>query len=305
MRPVLAKPPNSLKTDVPCCHSDTPLQDRQARFHDQLRQAGEELAQLDAWSNLADDGQTIKISAWSTFDWQRDCKVIHQGTMKVVGQLREYPHIALVSVQAGSGALEIENEVNLLSELVDVHGVRTVPFSRTIMDVPHFNPCSEVVSAKGYLQYYFSHDMCFPFVCGEPGSEDYYEDSMRKLRICQEDEGLWEFNGDSIQILNRHGLQKEFMEDLSNYVELLAKKIRVVDLQGMLGLDGHFYIADPLRLWAINSEFSQYFLEGVFKHPANVAKQYEAYAEFGVYFIEGLGLNLEALNVDVDDDLRE
>merc|ERR1711904_390444 len=108
--------------------------------------------------------------------------------------------------------------------------------------------------------------------------------------MCQEDEGCWEFNGDTIRVLREQGLQKEFMEDLTNYVKLLAKGRRVADLQGVLGLDGHFYIADPLDLWATNSEVSQYFLEGVYKHPRHRPRKYRQYEELGVYFVQGLGL---------------
>jgi len=82
------------------------------------------------------------------------------------------------------------------------------------------------------------------------------------------------------------------MEDLTNYVRLLAKNQRVVDLQGLLGLDGHFYLADPLDIWTITSDISQYFLEGIFKHPRNRTRRYEAYSEHGVYFIQGLGMSL-------------
>jgi len=212
--------------------------------------------------------------------------------MKVVGQLKDYPRIALVSVQEGSGASQIPKEIDLLSELVDNHGIRTIPFSRRILDVPVCDVCNEEPTAKAYLQFYFNDDMCFLFREGEPGTEDYCEESMRKLKICQEDEGCWEFNGDTIKVLQEHGLQKAFMEDLTNYVRLLAKNQRVVDLQGLLGLDGHFYLADPLDIWTITSDISQYFLEGIFKHPRNRTRRYEAYSEHGVYFIQGLGMSL-------------
>lgn len=282
MPTVLAKTP--IPTD--CCT---------AWFTQKLNLVRQEFALLDQpRGDLLQESLLRRIN-WSTFDWQRDCKVIHEGTMKVVGQLKEHPHVAIVSVQEGTGSLQIHKEVDLLSELVDVHGIRCVPFSRTVLDVAHYDPCSAVATAKAYLQFYFTYDMCFPFKLGDPCSEDYYEDSMRKLRICQEDEGIWEFNGDTIRTLNLHGLQKPFMEDLTNYVKLLSKNLRVVDLQGVLGLDGHFYLADPLDIWSISSAFSRYFLEGVFKHPRNSPRHYAAYSDFGVYFVDGLGVELGIL----------
>jgi len=277
---------------VGCQHSSI-TQERLALFQGQLRCAQQELAELEVHYAFPGNSTAIGKMDWSSFDWQRDCKAIHMGTTKVVGQLREYPHVALVSVQSGNGAWEIEKEVSLLTMLADEHGIRTVPFSRKVFDVPSYDPGGNEPTAKAYLQCYFDSDMCFLFRQGEPGTDEYYEDSMRKLKVCQGDEGVWEFNGDTIRVLNEYGLQNEFMEDLTNYVKLLVQKQRrVVDLQGILGLDGHFYMADPLDVWAIDSEVSPYFLEGVFKHPRNVPRVYRDYSTFGVCFCQGLHANL-------------
>eukprot|EP00930_Biecheleria_cincta_P029205 TRINITY_DN20333_c0_g1_i1.p1 TRINITY_DN20333_c0_g1~~TRINITY_DN20333_c0_g1_i1.p1 ORF type:complete len:304 (-),score=44.58 TRINITY_DN20333_c0_g1_i1:640-1551(-) len=275
-----------------CQHSSI-AQERLAWFQGQLRCAQEELAELDQQYAFPENCAAAGKMNWSSFDWQRDCKAMHMGARKVVGQLRKYPHVALVSVQSGNGDWEIEKEINLLTMLADEHGLRTVPFSRKVLDVPHYDPSGDEPTAKAYLQCYFDRDMCFLFKQGEPGTDDYYEESMRKLKVCQGDEGVWEFNGDTIRVLNEYGLQSEFMEDLTSYVQFFAQRqCRVVDFQGILGLDGHFYLADPLDVWAVDSEVSTYFLEGLFKHPRNAPRVYRDYSTFGVHFCQGLRANL-------------
>lgn len=288
--PVCCQHLRNAQVKTTCILKPSTNQERLAWFQGQLTRAQEELAEFEAQCAFSEN-----CPDWSSFDWQRDCKAIHMGEMKVVGQLSEYPHIALVSVQSGNGAWQIEKEVNMLTDLADEHGIRTIPFSRKVFDVPHYDPNGNEPIAKAYLQCYFDRDMCFLFRQGEPGTDDYYEESMRKLKICQGDEGMWEFNGDTIRLLNEYGLQKEFLEDLRNYVKLLVqRRWRVVDLQGILGLDGHFYMADPLDAWAIDAEVSPFFLEGLFKHPRNVHRAYREYSQFGVYFCQGLNVGLGA-----------
>ena len=45
---------------------------------------------------------------------------------------------------------------------------------------------------------------------------------------------------------------------------LVEKGMRINDYQGVLGRDGHFYVADPLQLQAIGKKVNRHLLEGVY-----------------------------------------
>lgn len=229
----------------------------------------------------------LKID-WSRFNWGSDCSSVHEGSMKVVGNLKSHPGVAVVSVLAGTGDPLIQNEINTLSSLA-AHGIRTIKFARQVLDVPHFDS-SQGGTAKGYLVEYFSANKAFLYEEGEPGTEDHFLEPMRKLRILAGDEGDWTMNRDTIRVLKENSLEKEFMEDMTAYVKLFRSKgVRIVDFQGILGKDGHFYIADPLRFEPIGAKVNKNLLEGVFmtsRSPARENKPSRA------AFVQGLGVEL-------------
>lgn len=229
----------------------------------------------------------LKID-WGAFNWHTDCVGLHEGSMKVVGCLKAHPGVALASVSSGTGEALIQEEVTTLIEL-QANGIRTVAFSKQILDVPHIDPnCAE--RAKGYLLQYFDRDSCFLYEEGEPGTEDYFLEPMRKLKLLRNDEGDWTMNRDTIRILKEHNLQKEFMVDLTAIVKLvLHKGVRIVDFQGVLGKDGRFYVADPLKLETIEEKVNRYLLEGVFMASTNPQRVNKPFKEA---FVEGLGIDL-------------
>merc|ERR1712216_757773 len=147
----------------------------------------------------------------------------------------------------------------------------------------------------GLLQY-FTDDMVFPYEEGEPGTCDHVSERIRKLRLLDGDEGDWAINRDTIRILKENGLEMNFMEDLTTYVSMmLAKGLRIVDFQGFLGRDGHFYVADPLRMAPIGSMVNQHLLQGVFKssnRPQRENKPHRA------AFVDGLKVDLGVIVPD-------
>lgn len=208
--------------------------------------------------------------------------------MKVVGQLKSHPGVAVVSVREGTGDPLIQNEIDTLLTLA-ANGIRTIKFASEILDVPRFDS-SQGGTAKGYLVEYFDEEKAFMYEEGEPGTEGHVVECMRKLRILHGDEGDWTMNRDTVRVLKESGLEKEFMEDLTAYVNLLLTKgVRIIDFQGILGKDGHFYVADPLKLEPIGAKVNKNLLEGVFmssKRPARKNKTNRT------AFVQGLGVDL-------------
>lgn len=232
---------------------------------------------------------------WSNFDWTRDCEVIHSGSMKVVGCLKSHKGVAVASVLRGTGEDVIPAEVSTLTNLV-AEGIRTVEFADRILDVPCYDS-SIKANAKAYLIQHFSEETAFFYEEGKPGTEDHVKEPMRKLRILSNDEGDWTMNRDTIRVLKERKLEKEFMEDLTAYVALmLSKGVRVNDFQGLLGKDGHFYLADPLEIQPIEPKVNRHLLEGVFMRSSNPHRENKPYREA---FSDTLGMNL---GVDVPDE---
>lgn len=232
---------------------------------------------------------------WSNFDWAQHCDVIHTGSMKVVGCLKSYKGLALASVLHGTGESIIPAEVSTLSNLA-AEGIRTVEFSDQVLDVPCYDSSTEG-KAKAYLIQHFSEETAFFYEEGEPGTQDHVKEAMRKLRILSNDEGDWTMNRDTIRVLKEMKLEKEFMEDLTAYVTLmLSKGVRVNDFQGLLGKDGHFYLADPLEIQPIEARVNRHLLEGVFMSSRNPHRENKLYK---AAFSDGLGMDL---GVEVPDE---
>merc|ERR1719321_2036305 len=104
-------------------------------------------------------------------------------------------------------------------------------------------------------------------------------------------------NRDTIRIVKENNLQNAFMDDLSAYVNMmLSKGVRVNDFQGVLGKDGHFYLADPLEIQPIEAKVNQYLLEGLFMISKNPLRENKAYK---AAFVQGLGIDLTA---DIPDE---
>eukprot|EP00443_Scrippsiella_acuminata_P058799 CAMPEP_0115446618 /NCGR_PEP_ID=MMETSP0271-20121206/39542_1 /TAXON_ID=71861 /ORGANISM="Scrippsiella trochoidea, Strain CCMP3099" /LENGTH=273 /DNA_ID=CAMNT_0002872661 /DNA_START=30 /DNA_END=851 /DNA_ORIENTATION=- len=232
---------------------------------------------------------------WSLFDWKRDCSSLHEGSMKVVGRLKAYPKVAVASVITGVGESLIRSEVDMLKNLA-AQGVRTIRLSDKILEVPCYS--SEVkVKAKAFLIEYFDETTAFYYSEGEPGTDGYVQEAMRKLKLVEGDEGDWVINKDTIRVLKENGLERQFMDDLSAYVAmLLAQQKRVVDFQGLLGKDGHFYVSDPLRLESLETKVNRNLLHGVFMTSANPPRENKPRR---AAFVEGLGLEL---GLDVPDE---
>merc|ERR1712232_1108395 len=175
-------------------------------------------------------------------------------------------------------------------------GIRTIGFAPQTLDVRSY--WDKDVMAKGYLLQYFSLDMAFVYEEGEPGSEDHFLEPMRKLKILYADEGDWSINRDTIRVLKENGLEKEFMGDLSNIVGMMcAKGKRIVDLQGVLGRDGHFYLADPLCLEDVPHKVNRYLLDGVFMNSENPKRNNKPQR---AAFVDGLGVDLGVEVLDED-----
>lgn len=232
---------------------------------------------------------------WLQFDWNNECTAVHEGSMKVVGCLESYPGVAVASVLRGTGETLLQEEMSLLAEL-KASGIRTIGFLNRLLDVKHFAGSGDE-TAKAYLMQYFSEDMCFVYEEGEPGTEDHVLEPIRKLKILKNDEGDWTMNRDTIRVLKENNLEEEFMEDLTALVKFMVdKQVRIVDFQGVLGKNGHFYVADPLRLEPLE-KLNRYCLEGVFMSSASPARQNKTWK---AAFVDGLGMDLA---VDVPDEL--
>jgi len=215
--------------------------------------------------------------------------------MKVVGRLKDYPKVAIASVLSGVGEPLIKGEVETLKGLA-AEGVRTIGMLDTILDVPCYSSESKA-KAKAFLVQYFDEDSAFYFVEGDPGADDCVKEAMRKLKLVEGDEGDWVVNKDTIRVLKENDLGREFMADLSAYVAmLLSQRQRVVDFQGVLGKDGHFYVSDPLRLEPIETKVNRNLLHGVFMTSANPPRENKPKR---AAFVDGLGL---ALDLDVPDE---
>jgi hypothetical protein len=233
------------------------------------------------------------------FDWTNDCEKLHEGSMKIVGWLSKFPDIALASVLRGPGDELLQEEVHLLSEL-KANGIRTVGFSDHLFDVKHYQADGEG-SAKGYLLKYFSDDDCFLYEEGEPGTENHVLEKMRKLKILKNDEGDWTMNRDTIKVIKEHNLEENFMEDLTAIVKfMLDKKLRIVDFQGVLTKDGHFHVADPLRLEPIKEKINKHLLEGVFM--SSLTPQRENKPKRHAFDLLGIDLGVEVPDVDPDEE---
>lgn len=225
---------------------------------------------------------------WSRFDWVRDCHIVHEGSMKVVGHLKSHPGIALVSVLSGTGEDLIQKEISTLSKLAS-EGIRVVGYAGEILDVPCYDASTQAM-AKGYLVQYFTDDAAFVYEEGEVGTDDYVLEKMRKLRILYGDEGDWVMNRDTIRVLKENKLEKQFMEDLTAYANwLLLKNVRIVDFQGVLGKDGHFYVADPLDIQPIETKVNRHLLEGVFMNSTNPKRENKPRR---AAFVDELGIEL-------------
>lgn len=239
--------------------------------------------------------QSALMINWSQFDWARDCDPIHEGSMKVVGCLKSHPGIAVASVLRGTGESTILAEIESLNSLA-AEGIRTIGYASQMIDVPHFDAGSEV-KAKAYLLQYFSEEATFSYEEGEPDTEDYFVEPMLKLKILQEDEGDWLINKHTVRAVKDNDLEHEFMEDITAVVKMLVSKgVRIVDFQGVLGTDGHFYVADPLRLDPIDKKVNRHLLEGVFMSSTNPARENKPKR---VAFVDALGVGL---GVDVPDE---
>lgn len=225
---------------------------------------------------------------WAKFDWTRDCHPIHEGSRKVVGRLKSHPSLALASVKFGDGVSSIDREISTLCTLQE-NGIRTLIFSTQQVDVPHIDK-SINTTCKGYLFQYFSEESVFLYEEGEPGTPDYFLEPMLKLRILHNDEGIWAMNRYTIRVLKENDLGRAFMEDLSAYVKfMLAKGVRIVDFQGLLGKNGHFYVADPLYVGPIEEKVNRKLLEGVFMSSTNPKRENTPNK---AAFAEGLGMEL-------------
>jgi len=226
---------------------------------------------------------------WQQFDWRRDCLGLHEGSMKTVGCLKSHPRIALASATHGTGDDLITQEVNTLNEL-EANGIRTVSYCKNILDVPSVDLDQTEARAKGYLLQYFDRDSCFLFEEGEPGTEDHYLEPMRKLKLLANDEGDWAMNRDTIRIVQENHLESAFMQDLTAIVKLMLDKgVRIVDFQGVLGKDGHFYVADPLRLEQITGKVNRYLLEGVYMSSTSPQRENKPRK---AAFVDALGIDL-------------
>lgn len=226
---------------------------------------------------------------WQQFDWRTECLGLHEGSMKTVGCLKSHPRVALASATHGTGEDIIQHEVDLLNELA-ANGVRTIAYCNKVLDVPSVDPDQREVRAKAYLMQYFDEASCFLFEEGEPGTEDHYLEPMRKLKLVANDEGDWAMNRDTIRILKENHLEGAFMQDLTAIVKfMLDKSVRIVDFQGVLGKDGHFYIADPLRLEPMTDKVNKYLLEGVFMSSTQPQRENKPKK---AAFVEALGVDL-------------
>lgn len=233
---------------------------------------------------------------WGHFKWQEHCLKLHHGMYKIVCQLKSYPRVAVASIRRCTGDV-IEEEVRILNEL-EANGVRTVAHGKEILDVPFFNPeCDQTSSTKGYLLQYFDKDSCFLFVDGEPGTEDYFVEPMRKLQLVEADGGDWQINHDTIRILQEHHLERVFMQDLTAIVKLMLDTgHRIGDFQGVLGRDGHFYVADPLSPEPIHTKVNRHLMKGIFtssQHPKRQNKKL-------VGFVDALGVELGVSVPDIE-----
>jgi len=244
---------------------------------------------------------------FSHFNWQLNstsagqCMTIHEGSMKIVCRLASHPSVALVSVMRGSGKGLLDEEIGLLRSIRKL-GIRTVAFHKTVLEVPHFNQNSETEVAAAYLVQYLDRETCFFYEEGEPETEDYFAEPMRKLKLLDSDDGDWAMNRDVIQTLNHKcadssTCRSNFMQDLTMIVKaMLETHRRIVDFQGVLGKDGHFYVADPLKLRYVRA-VNRYMLSGVYTysdHPQRQNKPKKA------AFVEGLGMDLGVFVPDVD-----
>ena len=220
--------------------------------------------------------------------------------MKVVGRLAAWPSIAIASTlhaSAGSGEAVIQQELDLLNA-VAAEGIRTIGFSPRVLTVPSYERGGSA-ACSAYLLQYFSLDDAFVYEEGETGTPDHFIEPMRKLRILDGDEGDWTMNRDTLRILREYSLEEPFMEDLRAYVKLLLEKgLRINDYQGVLGIDGHFYVADPLHLEPVGRKVNRHLLQGVFMTSAHPKRENKASK---AAFVEGLGLDLGLAVVDEDE----
>jgi len=225
---------------------------------------------------------------WEHFDWRNDCLGLHEGSMKVVGCLKSHPGIAVASVLRGTGEELIRHEIRTLDELA-ANGIRTLVYDTNMFEVAHFDPNSDD-KAKAYLLQYFNEESCFLYEEGEPGTEDHVLEPIRKLKLLDGDEGDWVFNRDTIKVLKENKLEHNFMQDLTAVVKLMVDKgVRVTDFQGVLGKDGHFYLADPLELAPIGQKVNKYLLEGLFMNSVSPKRENKPKR---AAFVEGLGIEL-------------
>lgn len=233
--------------------------------------------------------QCVLKRDWTHFDWLHDCEKIYEGSMKVVGCLKSHPGVAIASVLRGSGEKLIREEVATLTKLA-AENIRTIEFSDQILEVPSFDS-SAGITANAYLIQHFSDETAFFFEEGEPGTDDYFKEPMRKLKILSNDEGDWTINRDTIRVLKEHGLEEEFMDDISSYVAYMQSTgERINDFQGLLGKDGHFYVADPLKIQPIDTKVNRHLLEGIFMESEKPCRNNKAYK---AAFVHGLGVELE------------
>eukprot|EP00928_Gymnodinium_smaydae_P021449 TRINITY_DN18367_c0_g1_i1.p1 TRINITY_DN18367_c0_g1~~TRINITY_DN18367_c0_g1_i1.p1 ORF type:complete len:357 (+),score=47.88 TRINITY_DN18367_c0_g1_i1:15-1085(+) len=232
---------------------------------------------------------------WSNFDWDRDCLAVHQGSMKIVGRLKSHPGIAIASALHSTGYTLIQKEIANLDTLA-AEGIRTIRYSHQMIEIPCRHDRS--VKAAGYLMQYFGEETAFVYEEGDPGTEDHVIEPMRKLRVVQDDEGIWSMNRDTIRILKEYHLENAFMEDLAVYVKLMmSKHVRINDFQGFLGKDGHFYVADPLGLEPIRRPVNKNLLDGVFMHSEKPPRKNRPSRQS---FVDALGVSLGFDVLDTD-----
>merc|ERR1712107_461939 len=88
------------------------------------------------------------------------------------------------------------------------------------------------------------------------------------------------------------------MGDLTAIVKaMLRYRTRIVDFQGVLGRDGHFYVADPLKLEFIGQNVNRFLLSGVYMSSQDPQRQNKPGR---AAFVEGLGVGLGIVVPDVD-----